>query len=117
MFVYHVWITVALPTNESCIINGLVSKGYDVSPAADTQQMLLTSNNAAYGVFSCRVERELAAAKELYEDVETILSKNFIQYYSVVISEHSSNCLWNAGNIITEKFTQSDKKDNKKIVN
>lgn len=114
---FHVWITVALPINEGYIVSGLVSKGYDVSAAAETNQLLLKGNNTICGVISCRVERETANVKELYEDVEQMLSKNHIQYYSIVISEHSHNCLWNAGNIIHNVTnTVPDIKD-KKIVN
>jgi hypothetical protein len=118
VFVFHAWITVSLPTNESCIVSGLVSKGYDVSPAADTKQLLLTGTNTSYGVVACKIERELASVKDLYADLEGILSKNYIQYYSVTISEYSANCLWNAGNIASDKFVSLvDKKDTKKIVN
>lgn len=118
MFVFHAWIIASLPTNESCMVGGLVAKGYEVSPAADTKQLCLTGTNASCGVIAFRIEREAANVKDLYADLENILSKNYIDYYSVVISEYSINCLWNAGNISSDKLVSlADKKDTKKIVN
>jgi hypothetical protein len=115
LFVFHVWIIVELPTDESKLIAGLMAKGYDVVSAAETQEALLMANSGSYGVITYKVERELTTAKEIYSDMEELLHKNNFNYYSMVVSEHSYNCLWNAGNITSNKFLSFNKPDKKTV--
>jgi hypothetical protein len=119
VFVFHIWLTALLPIKENKIISGLVNKGYSVSPAAATNELtLLADTNAPYGIMACRVHRELASARELYDDVYHILTTSNFTYYSLVISEFSAASFWNAGNAVNDKLLSfTDNKPSKKIVN
>ncbi len=121
MSVFHIWLTALLPIKENKIISGLVNKGYIVSPAASTNELtLLADKNALYGIMACKIYRELATAKDLYDDIYHILTTNNFTYYSLVISEFSSLSFWNAGNAIDDELlslTLADGKPFKKIPN
>lgn len=104
MFVFHIWLICSSPIKESKLISGLVNKGYNVSAAAANNELtLLTDPDAAYGVIACKVQRELASEKELYEDVIEILTVHHFTYYSLIISEFSASTVWNAGNAVDDK--------------
>lgn len=119
MFVFHVWLTTLLPLKESKLISGLVNKGYTVSPAAENNELtLLADINSPYGIIACKIHRELASVKELYDDIYYILTTNNYTYYSLIISEFSVASVWNAGNAVTDKLLSlTDSKPSKKIVN
>jgi len=105
VFVFHIWLISSLPIKESKLVSGLVNKGYDVSAAAENNELtLLTHPDASYGVIACKVQRELASSKELYEAVIDILTVHQLTYYSLIISEFSASSVWNAGNAVDEKY-------------
>jgi hypothetical protein len=104
VFVFHIWLISSLPIKESKLVSGLVNKGYDVSAAAENNELtLLTHVDASYGVIACKVQRKLSSIKELYDDVIDILTVHQLTYYSLIISEFSASSMWNAGNAVDDK--------------
>lgn len=119
MSVFHVWLTVVRPFEETKLITELIYKGYDVHPAADDGIFVLSTDNSASVVMACRVKRELTTARELYDDMQTVLTKHNNIYHSIIITEFSVNSLWNTGNYLVDKTLSSflDKKDSKNNIN
>lgn len=109
MFEFHIWITLILPVEETKIITGLVAKGYDVAIASANNELVLAPDNANYGILACKVKRELANGKEVYDDISLILSNVKINYYSLVISEFSYECVWSAGIVSSNRNTNTNK--------
>jgi len=102
--IFHVWITAALPLKEGGIISDLVKKGYDISPAAEDQKLVLLPNDSLYAIFACKVEKSDVDTKSLYEDFSQILITHQIDYCSIIISEHSVMSIWGVGNIKNNRF-------------
>lgn len=111
---YHVWITVILPFDEGKFISHMVQKSYDISPAAEDKQLMLSRENSANGIIACKVEKPDISFRAVYDEIADVLVNNKFSYHSLVISEFSASSIWSSGNINTEKLIQTSLK---KVVN
>lgn len=116
MSVFHIWMTIPLLSTESSIITALTLKGYDVSAASATNDLILSNENSSIGVCALCVKQEQATVQQLYDDMLTIIENNNIEYASLIISEHSPNSVWNAGNLNNLTYRNKDK-SSKKLIN
>jgi hypothetical protein len=115
---FHIWITIKLPVDDGELVRSLVSKGYDVSPAAASNEFVLfPTDSASYAIMGCRVARTSLTQQELFDDTTYILGKIQAEYYSLVVSEASVASLWGTGRIINDKFVSFQDTKSTKITN
>ena len=88
MYIYYVWVTAMLQSDQDKIIAGLVRRGYMVGPAAKDGKVSCTAEGCPAVLISLSVykQEEEIDVKKVYEDTLNVLTEINSRYYSVVIS-------------------------------
>lgn len=93
-----------IKSHQDPLISGLVKKGYTIGPAsADLSLSYSTDDQASYLLaFTVFKAGRDVLAKEIYEDILSILSEVKAYYYSVVVA-HSYDATWVGCNFALQK--------------
>lgn len=101
--VLHFWLTFEAPIDEGKFVAALLNKGYDVFSAAESNELILKSEEgASFGIISGRLTGKNKPVSQVYDIFIDILNEQKINYYSIIISEFSVNSIWNVG-IVSSK--------------
>lgn len=88
MYIYYVWVTALLQSDQDNIIAGLVKRGYMVGPAAKDGKVSCVTEGCPSALISLSVykQEEEIDIKKVYEDTLSVLDEIHCRYFSVVIS-------------------------------
>ena len=97
---YVAWVTCMLSDYEDHILAGMVKKGYQVSPAAQSGQITLGNQGSAAVVVCFRIDssKEDIQVTDVSKDLMDLLNEKKFLYYSVIVSALTSST-WNTSNI------------------
>jgi hypothetical protein len=96
--IFHVWIVAESSFDESLLISTFVNRGYDISAASEDNKLLLTSKDTGNVIFACKIEKpNMETSREVYNELYEVLGIAKVNYFAVIISEHSHNAIWNVG--------------------
>ncbi len=101
---YVAWVTCMLPDYEDHILAGMVKKGYQVSPAAESGVVTLGAQGGPSVVVCFRIDstKEDIKVTDVSKDLMDLLNEKKFLYYSVIVSALAGST-WNTSNITFPK--------------
>ena len=102
-----IWITAMVQSYESIIITELVNKGYTISAANIKGKVAIQTKNNAGCVIALIVDKASVNHKDICDDIYDILKLNKMMFYSLIISETSSNSIWQSSNICYSDYIEN----------
>lgn len=109
---YHLWITMVDKNAETTIIHALVKNNYIVSNASEN--IAIHAEGNASSVIGIKIEKSNISYIDMYAEIQALFQTLRINYYSMILSKHSSEVIWCSSNYYSDT-TVEDLSTNSKL--